>query len=401
MSIDNLRLQSARDAIRRFLLLPEDDPIDLVFLAAVACNFDPDRQVPIWLVIVGSPSSGKTELAELVRDWKHTWSLPDPLTSGYFLSSRNRNESALLELDRSGKRILYLHDMISLLTAHPKDSGPVYSQLIGIHDGFLHHRTGLTPDALTYGPKEPKDRLGFITTATEKFYGFQESWFQFGSRFTVYYYKAKAEWDDHEHLTKISQLSDVSHWRRYAKEQVHSFLDHVLAHIEEYREVEIEQEDVERLSAAVTLVQRILGTGRSSDPGVRLHRRVLQLVRMFAFLDGRAYVTNADVLVGIKVILSQLPLEEQRILYFAIENPPKSWWMIEDLLEAIGGTRRVYSPRLETLADIRLVRRQGDRGPGYRFQLGEKARTLVRTFDPEELMFAKRAPAPRAKDDED
>lgn len=389
--IDQLRFQSAIDATRRFLVLADDEPVDRILLAAILCNFDPARHVPIWLIIVGSPSSGKTELASLIQDWKYTWPLPDPLTAGYFFSSRNKKESALFEIDSTGARILYIHDMISLLTLHPRDAG-VYSQLIGIHDGFLHHATGYNAEKLTYGPKETKDRLGLIGTATEKFYAFQERWFQFGSRFISYYFQsAKREWDDHGHLTQISALSNVAQHRGHARAQVQSFLNHAIELIQagEFESVKIDKKSDERLATAVTLVQRILGAGKSSDPGVRLHRRVQHITRMLAFIDGRDQVAPPDVAIGVKIILSQLPLEANRILTFSLipENRQEPWFF-RDLLAWAGGTRTEYSEMLETMADIRILRREGNLGnKGYKFMLSEKADALVRKFDPEGVLF--------------
>jgi len=230
--IDPGSLQSARGAIRHAWRLPEDEIVDQVVLAGVLCNFDPHRTLPIWLVIVGSPSSAKTEITSLIRSWRHTWQLPTRVSPGYFFSSRNRRESALSDIERKGSRILYTDDMAGVIAMDFNQAGPLYSQLIGIHDGHLTHKTGLTPEELIYGPKEPHERLGFLGSATERFYGFQERWFQFGSRFMVYYLPdVRAGWDDYNHLTMISEIEDPVGKRKVAESAVLAFLDHAAAQI--------------------------------------------------------------------------------------------------------------------------------------------------------------------------
>jgi len=386
--IDLGALQSARGAIRHAWRLPEDEIVDLVFLASILCNFDPHRTMPIWLVIVGSPSSGKTEITSLIRSWRYTHVLPARVSRGYFFSSRNRKESALSQIESSGKRILYIDDLAGILSMDVHEAGPLYSQLIGIHDGHLVHRTGLTPDELIYGPKEPNERLGFIGSATERFYGFQERWFQFGSRFMVYYLPdVRAGWDDFSHLTEISEIDDPVGKRKNAEFAVLALLDHALPQLDQFEAVTIDHADVDRLSAGVTFVQRVLGAGRSNDPGVRLHRRVVQMVRMFAFLHARDRADSSDVDAGMRVILSQLPACEYKIIRFALLNIGKPW-SFGDLLEAAGGSRKIYSTPVEGLADVRMLCRAGERGnKGYTFDLHERPRKLVDTFDPDGRIF--------------
>jgi len=386
--IDPLYLQSARSSIRHMLKLPDDEIVDLVFLAAALANFDPERQIPVWLVIVGSPSSGKTELTSLIRTWKHTWALPARVSAGYFFAARTGRFSTLHEIDTSGARLLYVDDLAGVVSMDIRDAGPLYSYLIAIHDGHLVHRTGFAAEQLVYGPKPAAERLGFIGSATERFYQFQERWFQFGSRFMCYYLPdAKREWDDYGHLTSINDMSDQSHHRAHAQATVHALLDHVLEHIAEFPQVTIARADVDRITAAITLVQRVLGAGRSNDPGVRLMRRVVQIVRMMAFMQGRQSCNSIDVAHGIRLVLSQLPLQEHKILRYALDNLAQPW-RFGDLLEAVGSTRKIYSGPLEGLADVRVLRRAGEAGrKGYNFELHPKARALVDVFDPERRIF--------------
>jgi len=389
--IDPLALQSARSSIRHFLKLPEEEIVDLVMLAAILCNFDPERLVPIWLIVVGSPSSGKTEITSLVRDWTHTWALPARLSGGYFFSARNREDSALAKIDRSGKKLLYIDDLAGVLSLDINAGGMLYSQLIAIHDGHLTHSTGFNDRELVYGPKLPAERLGFLGSATEKFYGFQERWFQFGSRFMVYYLAdAKREWDDYGHLSRIAEMAEIPHHREHAKEAVKVLLDEAAAKVPaEFPDVAIAPADVDRLSAAVTLVQRVLGAGRSNDPGIRLHRRVVQLVRMMAYLQGRMRTEGPDVAAGIRLVISQLPVQEHKVLRYALEQlGTVEGWSFGDLLEFAGSTRKIYAPAVEALADVRVLRRAGQRGnTGYRFELHPKSIALVNVFDPERSIF--------------
>ena len=83
--------EELRDLITRFqswLLLPDPSPV-LVALATVAANFGTGR--PVWLLLLGPPSSGKTEILQTLESIPKIFPASD-LTVGGLLSGSKRSE---------------------------------------------------------------------------------------------------------------------------------------------------------------------------------------------------------------------------------------------------------------------------------------------------------------------
>lgn len=83
--------KALRDLISLFqswLLLPDPSPV-LVVLAAIAANLGIGR--PVWLQLLGPPSSGKTEILQTVRRIPKVFTASD-LTVGGLLSGSKRSE---------------------------------------------------------------------------------------------------------------------------------------------------------------------------------------------------------------------------------------------------------------------------------------------------------------------
>jgi hypothetical protein len=411
-------LQKARKAVRKFLILADDDPVDLVLFAGILANFAPDRDVPVWMIIVGHPASGKTDLISLIQNWRPVWVIPNELSQAYFFSAKTAQQSALERIKNGDYRILYYEDMGALMDIARLYSGSIYQQFRGIHDGLLKKETGYDSRPLVYGVEEPlqpgetekrvtalppAQRLGWIGSGTPEFYRWQQRHTLLGARFTCYYWSPLEDWTDYRKLSEFQELrSTRAHWRDHARTQVQSFLELCIKDMDNFAVTSISKPMTDQLGAVVKLVQRVSGTRRVSDTGARLHARIVAIVRMIAFMSGRSEVNEQDLAVGHKLALSQLPREHNEIVRFALdqfskakkgstgtdaeadtgtdaEPPAPGRWTARALLLAIGGTRRVFEPILEDLVDVGVLDRiQNGRTPEFEFS--REARKLARAF---------------------
>lgn len=374
------QLEGVRKAIRKFLLLRDDDPVDLVMLASVLANFAPDRDVPVWLVIVSGPASAKTDLLSLIADWKYTWQLPDVLTEAYFFSSKTGSQSALDRLQAGEFRILYSQDMGGMMDMNRLYAPGIYQQLRGIHDGFLRKETGYDSRPQTYGEKlaphpgssEPvyvpipaAKRMGWLGSATPEFYAWQARHHRLGGRFTSYLFQPFAEWDDYHSLTQIDQMrAEKAHWRPKAQQSVQAFLDSILAtNFAGFETIRLTEAQSDRISAAVKLVNKVSGTRTVVDTGARLHPRIVSMCRTIAFMSGKHSVTLEEIKVGLDIVMSQLAQDDNRIINYALHpDRLKTPWPLKSMLLETGLTRRHVERNLESMVDVGVLLQTGSAG---------------------------------------
>jgi hypothetical protein len=144
-------------AVVKQLLLFPDEQLLRVLLATVLANLmDGD---PLWLFIVGPPSSAKTELIQALSGLDYVYPLssltPHTLVSGYI----SKDDESLLTKLEDGV-ILTFKDFTSVLTMHREHRGEILGQLREIYDGHYRKTFG------TGKVVEWSGKLGFIAGIT-------------------------------------------------------------------------------------------------------------------------------------------------------------------------------------------------------------------------------------------
>jgi len=193
-------------------------------------------------------------------------------------------------------------------------------------------------------------------------------------------------WTDTRSLEAIlaEQPGNKAQNMEYAKSVVHNYIGGVLGILDGFAEVSVPDEITQKLICAVRLVSRILGAAAVQDSGNRRALQVREMMRMFAFMRGRSVVAEPDYALAIKLTMSQLDPRTQGVLKFAMlaERRRRPWKMLE-LVQRIGGTRRLYLATLETLVDVDVLKQSGKTGnPGYNYEFSPAAMALVGRFDP-------------------
>lgn len=384
-------LSTLQRTIRQFVVLPEEEPIDQVMLAAFLVNHTPKRDVNVWMVLVAPQGEAKTELVNLLIDHPSVWKLPDRLKRGYFISSMTEERSALFRLEAERKRILVMSDMGALSSVPYNEQDDIAGQFRSVHDGHFVYETGLKSRKLEWGPKAAADLLGFIGTATEDFYRFNTRMWAIGSRFLLYFYDPLRyrHWTDTSDLREIQRRQpNKAAARAEAKELLQSSLNSALAQLEEFEEVDWPEDAVVRIAEASRLVGRALGAGEIQNSGNRHAIRIRDMVRMFAFMRGSAEVDDNDIRLGLKIVFSQMPPSYARALAFILERNNRAIeWQSGTLISAVSGTRRVYDPVIAQLVDGSILEKIGERGKDVRYRLHDEVLSMARTFDADGNLF--------------
>lgn len=125
---------------------PDLEVLEIALSVGMAHYFRADK--PIWLMILGSPGSGKTALTLTCLEALPYATTQDDLSSSTFLSGLamgKENQFSLLhnigtESDRSG--ILLFPDFTTFMTKHSEERDAILGQLRRIYDGKFDRRLG-------------------------------------------------------------------------------------------------------------------------------------------------------------------------------------------------------------------------------------------------------------------
>jgi len=129
---DKLVYKQVEDKVQG--LLPNSQTA-LKLILAVATSSSFANPVMLWLLLVGVPSSGKTDLVRLVRDAECTYYL-DNLTQNAFISGERATKSNKVHdlLPLVDKKCLIIKDWTSIFSLDEKMTKKLLGDLVGIYD---------------------------------------------------------------------------------------------------------------------------------------------------------------------------------------------------------------------------------------------------------------------------
>lgn len=151
-------LAALHAAFQHRLHLPDPYPLDVAVATIVAHRQGGD---PVWVILIASPGSGKTEIIVALSGLPEVHAL-SALTAQTFASGLKgkRTASLLHRLEESGKTFLTLKDLTTVLTMHREARAEVLAQLREIYDGSYRKEYG------TGETVEWEGRLGFLAGVT-------------------------------------------------------------------------------------------------------------------------------------------------------------------------------------------------------------------------------------------
>jgi hypothetical protein len=169
-------LETARATVAKWLELPDLDVVDLI-LATVVANAHPGD--PVWLLLVGAPSSAKSELLRALGDAPQVYRISS-LTGKTLLSGHKDASGGLLFRIENGSTLLLL-DFGQVLSLHPNDKALVLQRLREVYDGYSKADFGNRADGLEW-----KGKLGFLAGVTPAIEKFTSVGAELGDRFLLY-----------------------------------------------------------------------------------------------------------------------------------------------------------------------------------------------------------------------
>jgi len=175
-----MTLTELETTVKKYMLLADDGVIRLI-CATIIGNKLPIP--PLWVIIVGSSSGGKSMLLNSLNQVPGVVPLDD-LTPNTFLSGmkgRNGKETSFL-YQLPPNPVLNFKDMTTLMGKNDITRAEIVSQLRKIYDGDFSKRWG-TGESIQW-----KGKLGLIAASTTKIYSVLNEFAAVGERFVLYHF---------------------------------------------------------------------------------------------------------------------------------------------------------------------------------------------------------------------
>lgn len=179
-----MKLKELKQKLSEYIYMEDSDVVDVVLAAALSNVLKVGN--PVWLVVVGPPSSGKTQY---IMPLEHSQPAGEKvihqvtdLTPNTLLSGAKTKEYDPSLLTRLGENpgMLLFPDLTSLFNKDPQILNEVLGQLRHVYDGYLVKHTG---NGL---PMEWRGSLGIIAASTASIYEHFERIADMGERFLYY-----------------------------------------------------------------------------------------------------------------------------------------------------------------------------------------------------------------------
>jgi len=276
---------------------------------------------PIWGMIVGSSSSGKSEVVNAVTDMeiggkKRVWQISS-LTENTFLSgmaNQKTSTSLLTKIGTSG--IIVMKDFTTLLSEYGDRAAVIFAQMREIYDGYITKETG-TGKSLSW-----KGKLNFIGCVTEKIYMMEKKYGGMGTR-AVNFHMPSA---DRKITTRaaIRNSRGIEAIREEIKIGFTQYIQAMSATLETYIPEALPVDVVDRIldvadfaAMARSSTERDfrgeLQLTQSPEMPMRLAKQLSSLATVFTFMQGGTLSADYERIVY-KVALDSIPLTRRMAL---------------------------------------------------------------------------------------
>ena len=158
---------------KKVYYLEEELSIAVVLVSVISNRMPTD---PLWIMLTGASSSGKSELIQAVDGVQGCWNI-STLTPNTFLSGAKGSAGAETSLlHRINNGVLVMKDFTSILSMKREVQSELMGQFRELYDGSMTKETG---NGVTL---KWKGKINLLAGATEKIYQVEELYAEMGSR---------------------------------------------------------------------------------------------------------------------------------------------------------------------------------------------------------------------------
>ncbi len=380
-------------------LLPSSQiALKLVLAVAVSSNFQ--NSLMLWLLMVGVPSSGKTDLVRLLKDASVTYYL-DNLTQNAFISGERATKSNKVHdlLPLLDKKCLIIKDWTSIFSLDEKMTKKLLGDLVGIYDTeftkFSSRRGNISYSSAF-------SQIGCITPATLNRHTNYMN--MVGPRFLCYTMPITTREDEVLSYEMIFSSKDRSLVEKEARLYVSSYLNQLIQQTPNIQALSKKTQEYLRLAAKLMSNCRGIVLLQSSsfknDEGEdvkyyevldvqieepwRAIQQLISLSKYLAFVVGKNEVGVEELGIIKEVVISSMPADRSQALRVIKEQGGEiTAKLLADFSEKSTKTSRRLLDELTALKALEKIRGSGTIATDY------KVRDHFRDFlllDPTEFM---------------
>jgi predicted transcriptional regulator len=381
------QIEKFKKTCEKYLIMRNTDHIDIIFGTIMANRLD---SKPVWLYLVGPPSSGKTEILQALPKGKDIYPISrittSTLVSDYVKLDKkgNRKDPSLLPLLHN--KTLVIKDFTAMLTLPAVTLHTILGQMRDAFDGKLDYRYG-TGDEFNY--KSKFGCIAAVTTMIDKQKGVLA---ELGERFLTFRMPVVSSYESDQRALKAMNVNSVIAQENALGEAAQAMLD-----LEPEIPVidRIYQRQILRI-AAFTAVARceIFRNPYTKDTepfqpeeSTRLAKQLHNLAIGIAMARQKRKVDEDDVRLVHKTAIDCMTLKRIQLVRALLSAYP-DYVTVQDVSDAMlypyqSVRRYVDDLMLLGMLDRRIV--SSSRGtPVYMFRVKE-GKMLMRVLDPERL----------------
>jgi hypothetical protein len=366
------------ERFRRWLLMPDPAPV-LVALAAVAANRMSGN--PVWLLLLGPASSGKTEILESLANLPYVHPSGKVSEAGLLSGSPDRDRmrdttgGLLRRIGSSG--IVTFKDFGSILNMHSEALQSLLAAFREIYDGRL------TRDLGTDGGRrfEWRGKLGLLGGCTPNIDARHAVMNTMGERFMFLRIPNVSPEDQVEKALENSGLSQEQ--QSALAQGVADFFDTL--QIPDHAE-RPSREKINALRALASLVVKCRSATERNPYSREIEvvpepeappRLAVMLERIWSGLDAVGVEAKEGRRLIQKVAFDSMPLARLRIIE-ALSATPTCRKTLDELGEVTGCSNQATRRKLEDLTAYRVV--VTHKGKPFEYELSEWARSKLETL---------------------
>ena len=354
---------------RRHLYLPDPSPLLAVLATIVANRLDGGDAV--WLLLVGPPSSGKTELLNAVHKLDDVHVVSTFTEAGLLSGAVSRRPGATggLLAQMGGQGILCLKDFTSFLSEAAETRRGLIAALREVYDGSWVRHLG-SEGGRSIGWTGKAGLVGAVTETIDSYAAVMGS---MGERFALC---RMPELDDEGRLAQARKAFDNAGRQVTMREELaqatEAFLDGVTLPAEPEPIDEMAKETFVRLADLATRCRSTVERDERTrevelvpqpECAARLQAVLVQLTRALWTIGVNDEATQRLV---VKIALDGTTKARARIIRLMARTPPMTFWTAAQVADQVGMPTAPIGRALDDLAAHAVVNRHAEQTP-YRW----------------------------------
>lgn len=308
LDVNPMPLMEAKKVLNKWLYYKDDNIVDMA-LAVVASNAH--RSDPLWVIIVGASSSGKTEILRALDNHPDTYFI-DSITPATFVTGFTKAKGILERMGPEPKTFV-LQDLSTVISKPPYDRMQILDNLRQIYNGKYYCEWGNGKKFAWNG------KVSVIAACTPDIENHSIAMGELGERFL--YYRVEADDDDTrtKMMAKAREMEGKEHIaRKEIAEAIHGVINSVQG--KEVGSITMDKSYCDWLEAMVDMTTMLRSpvkrnhyrreiieyTPHKEGPG-RMYKACRVLMKSLAMVRGKTAIDENDYELVVKVCLDSIP----------------------------------------------------------------------------------------------